>query len=103
MVRCRWPGRRPASRSHNPPHWPLARGEVNHVGDPVAVVIGDDRYAVADAADDVLVEYEPLPVVVDPEAAIAGGPFVHEELGTNKVHDGRCPAATSRRASPRPT
>jgi aerobic carbon-monoxide dehydrogenase large subunit len=71
----------------NPPHWPLARGEVNHVGDPVAVVIGDDRYAVADAADEVIVEYEPLPAVVDPEAAIAGAPFVHEELGSNKVHE----------------
>ena len=70
----------------NPPHWPLARGEVNHVGDPVAVVLGDDRYAVVDAAEDVVVEYEPLPAVVDPEAALAGGPFVHEELGTNKVH-----------------
>jgi len=75
----------------NPPHWPLARGEVNHVGDPVAVVIGEDRYAVADAADDVIVEYDPLPAVVDPEAAIAGGPFVHEELGTNKVHEWSLP------------
>ena len=75
----------------NPAHWPLARGEVNHVGDPVAVVIGDDRYAVADAADDVLVEYEPLPAIVDPEAAIVGGPFVHEELGTNKVHEWSLP------------
>jgi aerobic carbon-monoxide dehydrogenase large subunit len=71
----------------NPPHWPLARGEVNHVGDPVAVVIGEDRYAVADAADEVIVEYEPLTAVVDPEAAIAGAPFVHEELGSNKVHE----------------
>ena len=75
----------------NPPHWPLARGEVNHVGDPVAVVIGDDRYAVADAADEVIVEYESLPAVVDPEAAIAGGPFVHEELGSNKVHEWSLP------------
>ncbi len=71
----------------NPEHWPLARGEVNHVGDPVAVVIGEDRYGVADAADTVLVEYEPLPVVVDPEQAIEGGPLVHESLGSNKVHE----------------
>src|ERR1700734_1455780 len=59
----------PGVHVSNPPHWPLARGEVNHVGDPVAVVIGDDRYSVADAVDDVIVEYEPLPAVVDPEAA----------------------------------
>src|ERR1700722_1140440 len=75
----------------NPPHWPLARGEVNHVGDPVAVVIGSDRYAVADAAEDVIVEYDSLPAVVDPEAAIAGGPFVHEDLGSNKVHEWSLP------------
>jgi aerobic carbon-monoxide dehydrogenase large subunit len=71
----------------NPEHWPLARGTVNHVGDPVAVVIGEDRYAVSDAAEDVLVEYEPLPAVVDPEKALEGGPFVHESLGSNKVHE----------------
>ena len=71
----------------NPEHWPLARGTVNHVGDPVAVVIGEDRYAVSDAAEDVLVEYESLPAVVDPEKALEGGPFVHESLGSNKVHE----------------
>jgi carbon-monoxide dehydrogenase large subunit len=71
----------------NPEHWPLAKGEVNHVGDPVACVIGEDRYAVQDAVEDVFVEYEALPAIVDPEAAIAGGPFVHESLGSNKVHE----------------
>ena len=71
-----------------PEHWPLARGEVHHVGDPVAVVVGEDRYAVVDAAEDVVVEYDPLPVVVDPEAALeADSPLVHEEFGTNKVHE----------------
>ncbi len=76
---------------NNPEHWPLARGVVNHVGDPVAMVIGEDRYAVNDAVEDVVVEYEPLPVVVDPEAALAGGPLVHEGLGTNKVHEWSLP------------
>jgi carbon-monoxide dehydrogenase large subunit len=77
----------PGVEVNNPDHWPLARGAVKHVGDPVAVVIGEDRYAVVDAAEDVLVEYDPLPAVVDPEAAIAGGPLVHEQFGTNKVHE----------------
>jgi carbon-monoxide dehydrogenase large subunit len=77
----------PGGQVNNPEHWPLARGEVNHVGDPVAVVLGEDRYAVVDAAEDVFVEYDPLPVVTDPEAALAGGPLVHESLGTNKVHE----------------
>ena len=58
---------------NNPPHWALAKDEVHHVGDPVALVIGSDRYAVIDAAAEVLVEYEPLPVVVDIEKALQGG------------------------------
>ena len=36
--RCRWPGCRPGVEVNIPEHWPLARGEVKHVGDPVAVV-----------------------------------------------------------------
>ncbi|MEA2299431.1 MAG: aerobic carbon-monoxide dehydrogenase large subunit [Solirubrobacteraceae bacterium] len=77
----------PGVEVNNPEHWPLARGEVNHVGDAVAVVLGDDRYAVIDGAEGVVVEYESLPVVTDPEAALAGGPLVHESLATNKVHE----------------
>ena len=49
-------------------------------------MIGDDRYAVVDAAEDVVVEYDPLPVVTDPEKALEdGSPLVHEQFGTNKV------------------
>ena len=70
---CRWPGCRRASTVKNPEHWALAKGTVKHVGDPVALVIGDDRYAVVDAAEDVVVEYEPLPVVTDPEKALEDG------------------------------
>lgn len=77
----------PGVEVNNPEHWPLARGAVKHVGDPVAVVIGHDRYAVADAAAEVIVDYDELPVVIDAEAAIAGGPFVHDALATNKVHE----------------
>ena len=82
---CAWVP--PGVEIQQPEHWPLARGEVNHVGDPVAMVIGEDRYAVVDAAEDVVVEYDPLPAVTDPEAALAGGPLVHDALGTNKVHE----------------
>ena len=71
---------------NTPEHWPLAKGTVKHVGDPVAVVIGDDRYAVVDAADDVVVEYDPLPVVTDPEVALRDETIVHESLGTNVSH-----------------
>ncbi len=77
----------PGVEVKNPEHWPLAKATVNHVGDPVAVVLGDDRYQAADAAEDVVVEYESLPAITDPEKALGGGPFVHDELGTNKVHE----------------
>ena len=78
----------PGVTVNTPDHWVLAKDEVKHVGDPVALVIGDDRYAVVDAAEDVVVEYEPLPVVTDPEKALEdGSPLVHEKFGTNKVCD----------------
>jgi aerobic carbon-monoxide dehydrogenase large subunit len=69
-----------------PEHWPLARGEVKHVGDPVAAVVGEDRYSVVDAAELVMVDYDPLPVVTDPEEALKDNVLVHPSLGTNKVH-----------------
>ena len=76
----------PGVEVNTPDHWVLARGAVKHVGDPVALVIGDDRYAVVDAIEDVLVEYESLPVVTDPEKALEpGSPLVHDQFGTNKV------------------
>jgi carbon-monoxide dehydrogenase large subunit len=78
----------PGVEIHNPELWPLARDEVKHVGDPVAVVVGTDRYSVVDAAEEVVVEYEPKPVVIDPEKALEeGSPLVWEQFGTNKVHE----------------
>jgi carbon-monoxide dehydrogenase large subunit len=76
----------PGIEVKTPDHWVLAKDAVNHVGDPVALVIGADRYGVIDAVEDVIVEYDPLPVVVDPEKALEdGSPLVHESLGTNKI------------------
>jgi carbon-monoxide dehydrogenase large subunit len=71
-----------------PDHWPLARDKVGYVGQCVAAVIGRDKYSVVDAAEEVLVEYDPLPVVVDPEAALEGAsPTVHDEYDTNSVFE----------------
>src|SRR5436305_1631526 len=68
----------PGVEVNTPEHSPLAPGEVKHVGQAVAAVFGEDKYAVVDAAAEVVVDYEPLPVVVDPEAALAdGSPLVH--------------------------
>jgi carbon-monoxide dehydrogenase large subunit len=78
----------PGVELHTPEHWPLAKGEVKYVGQGVAVVVGEDKYAVVDAAEQVFVEYEPLPVVVDPEKALEdGATLVHPEFGTNKTHE----------------
>ena len=95
----------PGVEIKTPEHWPLARGEVKHVGEAVAVVVGDDQYAVVDAAEDVFVEYDELPVVVDLEAALEdGAPLVHEEFGTNKTHEwGDRRRRRRRRARARPT
>jgi aerobic carbon-monoxide dehydrogenase large subunit len=77
---------------HVPDHWPLARGKVGYVGQAVAVVLGRDKYAVVDAAEQVIVEYEPLPVVVDMEKALEdGSTLVHEEYGSNKVFEWTLP------------
>ncbi len=63
---------------------PLARGKVRYVGEPVAAVLAESRYLAEDAAEAVEVDYEPLPRVVDPEAAAEdGAPLLHDEAGTN--------------------
>lgn len=63
---------------------PLAAGVVRHVGEPVVLVAATSRAAAEDAAELVVVDYDELPPVLDPVAALAdGSPLVHEELGTN--------------------
>lgn len=66
-----------------PPRYPIAVGEVHFAGEAVAAVVATDRYVARDAVELVHVEYEPLPAVVDLDAAYAGAPYVHEEFGTN--------------------
>ena len=61
----------------------FASDVVRFVGDIVAVVVTEDRASGVDAAELVLVDYDPLPAVVDPEAALAGDVLLYPELGTN--------------------
>src|SRR4030095_9978385 len=69
---------------------PLARERVRFVGEPVAGVIADDVYRACDALDLIRVEYDPLPALVDVEAALApGAPILHEEIGSNVVAEWR--------------
>ena len=63
---------------------PLADGTVRFVGDIVAAVVAETRAQAVDAAETVIVDYDPLPVVVDPEAALAdGAPLLFPEHGSN--------------------
>jgi aerobic carbon-monoxide dehydrogenase large subunit len=61
----------------------FAVDRVRFVGEPVAMVLTDDRYQGEDAAELVSVDYEPLPAVVGPDAAIAGASLLFPASGTN--------------------
>ncbi len=67
-----------------PDHYSVATDKVRYVGEPVAVVVAEDRYLARDAADAIEVEYDELPAVVDPEAAMeAGSAALHEGFERN--------------------
>ena len=62
----------------------LAADEVVYVGEAVAMVVADSRYAAEDAAATVEADYEPLPVVADCREALApGAPPVHRDGDRN--------------------
>jgi carbon-monoxide dehydrogenase large subunit len=68
----------------SPPHYAIAVDVVRYAGEPVAVVVASDRYVARDAADAIVVTYDPLPAVVDPEAAMTGTPAViHKDFPNN--------------------
>ena len=70
-----------------PAHPLLAREKVRHVGDPIAVVIAEDRYLARDAAEAVEVSYEELPVVVEPERAMdSDAPAIHDGVERNTAY-----------------
>jgi 2-furoyl-CoA dehydrogenase large subunit len=71
-------------------HHAAAVGVARYAGEPVCVVVARDRYVAEDAAELVLVDYEPLPVAASVEAALAdGAPVLHEGLGSNVAGDRR--------------
>jgi len=64
----------------------IAVDRVRYVGEPVAVVCAASRYQAEDALDAIVVEYDPLPAVVDPvEAAAEQAPVLHPAQGSNVV------------------
>jgi aerobic carbon-monoxide dehydrogenase large subunit len=77
-------GSNPTGDAKQPERPMLARGKVRMVGEPVAVVVAETRYAAADGAAAVEVDYEPLPAVADVEQAVAeGAPQVHDDVPGN--------------------
>ncbi len=69
---------------HNPQQPGLAYDKVRHVGEAIAVIVAESRYAAEDAAELVTLDLEPLPAIVNAEAALASdAPLIHEHLKTN--------------------
>ena len=67
--------------------YPLAVDRVRYVGEWVAVVVAESRALAEDAAERVDVRYEPLPFVIDAEAALdAASPPVHPAHGSNLLY-----------------
>ncbi len=71
---------------------PLAEDKVRFVGEAVAVVVAETHAQAVDATELVDVDYEPLDVVVDPEAALApGAPLQFDDVAGNVAHGQRSP------------
>ena len=67
-----------------PDHYLLAIDRVRYVGEPVAAVVAENAYIARDALDLIEADYEPLPVVTDPEKALEpGSPVIHEQWDSN--------------------
>jgi carbon-monoxide dehydrogenase large subunit len=72
------------SPAASPPHHALAVGVVRHVGEAVAAVLAETPAQARDAVEAIVVDYEPLPAVVDASAAVEkGAPLVMPEAGSN--------------------
>ena len=76
---CAWPV---TPDMVSPEHLAVAAEEVRYVGEAVAVVAARDRYSALDALEAIEVEYEPLPAVVDMEAALRDENLVHSDNGS---------------------
>ena len=63
---------------------PLAKDKVRFMGEPVVVVVAESRYIAEDALSDLIVEFDPLPAVVDLEKALQPeAARVHDDLPSN--------------------
>ena len=78
----------------SPEHRAVAVDVVRFAGEAVAVVVASDRYVARDAADAIVVEYDPLPAVIDPERAMTGQPAVIHDQFPNNIAAGPIPGGT---------
>ena len=76
----------PAFAANYRQYWPLAVDEAYWHGEPLAAIVADDKYVAEDAAAAVEVDYEPLPVVTDAEAALQDdAPRVYADWDGNEI------------------
>ena len=76
--------RRDGSPMYEPTNAPLVQGRVRMVGDYVALVVAETLEQARDAAELIEVDYEPLPAVSTPMAAVApGAPLVWDDCADN--------------------
>src|SRR5262249_58713618 len=72
------------------PQYPLAVDKAVWQGEPVVAVVAESRALAEDGVSRVRVLWDPLPPVVDAEAALApGATLIHPELGDNLVLESR--------------
>lgn len=62
---------------------PLAEGKVRYVGEPVAMVVAQDRYVAEDALECIMLDIAPQPAVIDADAALADDTILHAAAGSN--------------------
>lgn len=63
----------------------LAKDKVRFVGEPIAIVVADDRASAEDRADQVVIDIAALPAVVDVDQALAAEtPLLHEHWSDNR-------------------
>ena len=69
-------------------HWALALERVRYVGEPIAVVVAEDRYLAEDAVDAIGVDYRVLPAVIGIDHALdPNSPLLHAAVGSNVVSE----------------
>jgi carbon-monoxide dehydrogenase large subunit len=87
------------SEAFTPPHYPLLADKARFVGEAVAMVVAETLLAAKDGAEQVEVDYEILPAVIETAAARQDAPRVHEGARSNVCVDAEIGDATATTAA----